>query len=57
MEPTSRSIRRAAATVALTAITAGLTVPLLATPAGAVQETTTRRLSGGDRYGTAAAVA
>jgi len=57
MNPTTRRVRRLAASVTFAAVAGGLALPLLATPAGAVQETDTSRLQGQDRYGTAAAVA
>jgi len=50
-------VRRAAASVTVAAVVGGLLLPLVATPAGAVEPTTTRRLQDQDRYGTAAAVA
>ncbi|MCO8127222.1 cell wall-binding repeat-containing protein [Acidimicrobiia bacterium EGI L10123] len=57
MNPTTRRVRRLAASVTFAAVAGGLALPLLATPAGAVQETDTSRLQGQDRYGTAAVVA
>jgi putative cell wall-binding protein len=57
MNPTTRRARRLAASVTFAAVAGGLALPLLATPAGAVQDTTTSRLQGQDRYRTAAAVA
>jgi putative cell wall-binding protein len=57
MNPTTRRVRRLAASVTFATIAGGLALPMLATPAGAVQDTTTSRLQGDDRYGTAAAVA
>lgn len=57
MNPTTRRVRRLGASVTFAAVAGGLALPLLATPAGAVQDTTTSRLDGQDRYGTAAAVA
>lgn len=57
MNPTTRRARRLAASVTFAAVAGGLALPMLATPAGAVQDTATSRLQGQDRYGTAAAVA
>lgn len=57
MNTTTSRVRRAAASVAVAAVLSGLMLPLVATPAGAVQPTTTSRLQDQDRYGTAAAVA
>lgn len=54
----TRTVRRLAASVTFAALAGGLALPLLAAPvAHAVEETETRRLSGDDRYETAAAVA
>lgn len=57
MNPNTRRVRRLAASVTFAAVAGGLALPLLATPAGAIQETATSRLQGQDRYSTAAAVA
>lgn len=57
MNSTTRRVRRLAASVTFAAVAGGLALPLLATPAGAIQETATSRLQGQDRYSTAAAVA
>lgn len=57
MTPPTRAVRRLAGAVTFAAVAGGLALPLLASPAGAVQDTTTRRLAGDDRYETAAAVA
>lgn len=57
MTPPTRAVRRLAGAVTFAAATGGFALPLLATPVGAVQDTTTRRLDGDDRYETAAAVA
>ncbi len=57
MNHTTRRVRRLAASVTFAALAGGLALPLLASPAGAIQDTATSRLQGNDRYGTAAAVA
>lgn len=57
MNNTTRRVRHLAASVTFAAVAGGLALPLLATPAGAVEDTVTSRLQGDDRYGTAAAVA
>lgn len=57
MNTTTRRVRRFAASVTFAAVAGGLALPMLASPAGAIQDTTTSRLQGDDRYGTAAAAA
>jgi putative cell wall-binding protein len=57
MNHRTRAVRRLAAAVTLAAVAGGLALPLVAAPAGATQATETRRVQGGDRYSTAAAIA